>query len=80
MAHDWQPDFEQLVDAHQSMVFSLAWRMTGDRVLSRGNCTGRLSGAGQEHESDRVSTTRPLFSGCAEPRRAARPTRFAGEK
>ena len=31
MAHDWQPDFEQLVDAHQSMVFSLALRMTGDR-------------------------------------------------
>jgi hypothetical protein len=24
MAHDWQPDFEQLVDEHQSMVFSLA--------------------------------------------------------
>ena len=34
MAHDWQPDFEQLVDAHQSMVFSLAWRMTGDRGLA----------------------------------------------
>ena len=30
----WQPDFEQLVDAHQSMVFSLAWRMTGDRGLA----------------------------------------------
>jgi RNA polymerase sigma-70 factor (ECF subfamily) len=34
MAHDWQPDFEQLVDLHQSMVFSLAWRMTGDRGLA----------------------------------------------
>src|ERR1022692_4987306 len=34
MAHDWQPDFEQLVDKHQSMVFSLAWRMTGDRGLA----------------------------------------------
>ncbi|HEY1903400.1 MAG TPA: sigma-70 family RNA polymerase sigma factor [Terracidiphilus sp.] len=34
MAHDWQPDFEQLVDAHQSMVFSLALRMTGDRGLA----------------------------------------------
>ncbi len=34
MAHDWQPDFEQLVDEHQSMVFSLAWRMTGDRGLA----------------------------------------------
>jgi RNA polymerase sigma-70 factor (ECF subfamily) len=34
MAHDWQPDFEQLVDAHQSMVFSLAARMTGDRGLA----------------------------------------------
>ena len=34
MAHDWQPDFEQLVDTHQSMVFSLAWRMTGDRGLA----------------------------------------------
>ena len=34
MAHDWQPDFEQLVDEHQSMVFSLALRMTGDSGLS----------------------------------------------
>ena len=34
MAHGWQADFEQLVDAHQSMVFSLAWRMTGDRGLA----------------------------------------------
>jgi RNA polymerase sigma-70 factor (ECF subfamily) len=34
MAHDWQPDFEQLVDDHQSMVFSLALRMTGDRGLA----------------------------------------------
>ena len=34
MAHKWQPDFEQLVDEHQSMVFSLAWRMTGDRGLA----------------------------------------------
>jgi len=34
MAHDWKPDFEQLVDTHQSMVFSLAWRMTGDRGLA----------------------------------------------
>jgi RNA polymerase sigma-70 factor, ECF subfamily len=34
MAHDWQPDFEQLVDEHQSMVFSLALRMTGDRSLA----------------------------------------------
>jgi len=34
MAHDWQPDFEPLVDEHQSMVFSLAWRMTGDRGLA----------------------------------------------
>jgi RNA polymerase sigma-70 factor, ECF subfamily len=30
----WQPDFEQLVDEHQSMVFSLALRMTGDRGLA----------------------------------------------
>ena len=30
----WQPDFEQLVGEHQSMVFSLAWRMTGDRGLA----------------------------------------------
>jgi RNA polymerase sigma-70 factor, ECF subfamily len=28
------PSFEQLVDAHQSMVFSLALRMTGDRGLA----------------------------------------------
>ena len=34
MAHDWQPDFEQLVDQFQSMVFSLALRMTGDRGLA----------------------------------------------
>ncbi|MGD0729905.1 MAG: sigma-70 family RNA polymerase sigma factor [Terracidiphilus sp.] len=34
MAHEWQPDFEQLVDEHQSMVFSLALRMTGDRGLA----------------------------------------------
>jgi RNA polymerase sigma-70 factor (ECF subfamily) len=31
---NWQPEFEQLVDEHQSMVFSLAWRMTGDRGLA----------------------------------------------
>jgi RNA polymerase sigma-70 factor (ECF subfamily) len=30
----WQADFEQLVEEHQSMVFSLAWRMTGDRGLA----------------------------------------------
>ena len=34
MAHDWRPDFEELVDKHQYMVFSLAWRMTGDRGLA----------------------------------------------
>ena len=34
MAGDWQPDFEQLIDEHQSMVFSLALRMTGDRGLA----------------------------------------------
>jgi len=34
MASSWQPDFEQLVDEHQSMVFSLAYRMTGDRGLA----------------------------------------------
>jgi RNA polymerase sigma-70 factor (ECF subfamily) len=34
MAHDWQADFEQLVDEHQSMVFSLALRMTADRGLA----------------------------------------------
>jgi len=34
MAHGWQPDFEQLVDEHQSMVFSLALRMTSDRGLA----------------------------------------------
>lgn len=34
MAHEWQPDFEQLVDEHQSMVYSLALRMTGDRGLA----------------------------------------------
>jgi RNA polymerase sigma-70 factor (ECF subfamily) len=37
---DWQPEdeslpsFEELVDEHQSMVFSLALRMTGDRGLA----------------------------------------------
>lgn len=35
MAHDdWQPDLERLLDQHQSMVFSLALRMTGDRGLA----------------------------------------------
>ena len=34
MARDWQPEFEQLVDEHQSMVYSLAARMTGDRGLA----------------------------------------------
>lgn len=34
MAHDWQPDFERLVDEHQAMVYSLALRMTGDRGLA----------------------------------------------
>jgi RNA polymerase sigma-70 factor (ECF subfamily) len=31
---NWQPDFEGLVNEHQSMVFSMAWRMTGDRGLA----------------------------------------------
>ena len=30
----WQPEFEQLVEEHQSMVFSLAWRMTGDSGMA----------------------------------------------
>jgi RNA polymerase sigma-70 factor (ECF subfamily) len=34
MKIDWQPDFSQLVDEHQSMVYSLAVRMTGDRGLA----------------------------------------------
>ena len=34
MAGTWQPDFEQLVDEHQSMVFSVALRMTGDYGLA----------------------------------------------
>jgi RNA polymerase sigma-70 factor, ECF subfamily len=34
MARDWHPDFERLLDDHQSMVFSLAVRMTGDRGLA----------------------------------------------
>jgi RNA polymerase sigma-70 factor (ECF subfamily) len=34
MANGWQPEFEQLVDEHQSMVYSLAARMTGDRGLA----------------------------------------------
>ena len=34
MAQDWRAEFEQLVDEHQSMVFSLALRMTGDRGLA----------------------------------------------
>jgi RNA polymerase sigma-70 factor (ECF subfamily) len=34
MVSDRQPDFEQLVDEHQSMIFSLALRMTGDRGLA----------------------------------------------
>jgi RNA polymerase sigma-70 factor, ECF subfamily len=34
MAGEWKPDFEKLLDEHQSMVFSLALRMTGDRGLA----------------------------------------------
>jgi RNA polymerase sigma-70 factor, ECF subfamily len=34
MASRWQRDLEDLVDEHQSMVFSLALRMTGDRGLA----------------------------------------------
>jgi RNA polymerase sigma-70 factor (ECF subfamily) len=34
MADAWQPEFEQLVEEHQAMVFSLALRMTGDRGLA----------------------------------------------
>ena len=34
MAGNWQPDFEQLIDEHQWMVFSLALRMTGDYGLA----------------------------------------------
>ena len=34
MAPHWQPDFEQLVDEHQSMVFSLALRITADHGLA----------------------------------------------
>lgn len=30
----WQPEFAELVEEHQSMVFSLAWRMTGDHGLA----------------------------------------------
>ena len=30
----WAPVFERLVEEHQSMVFSIAWRMTGDRGLA----------------------------------------------
>jgi RNA polymerase sigma-70 factor, ECF subfamily len=33
-AGPWKPDFEALVDEHQAMVFSMAWRMTGDRGLA----------------------------------------------
>jgi RNA polymerase sigma-70 factor (ECF subfamily) len=34
MVGNWQPDFEQLVDEHQTMVFSLALRMSGDHMLA----------------------------------------------
>ena len=34
MATGWQRDLEDLIDEHQSMVFSLALRMTGDRGLA----------------------------------------------
>lgn len=30
----WNPDFEQLVEQHQTMVFSIALRMTNDRCLA----------------------------------------------
>jgi RNA polymerase sigma-70 factor, ECF subfamily len=34
MANRWQPEIEQLLEEHQSMVFSAALRMTGDRGLA----------------------------------------------
>lgn len=34
MAPEWQADFEKLVEEHQSMVYSMAVRMTGDRGLA----------------------------------------------
>ncbi|MFZ2022811.1 MAG: sigma-70 family RNA polymerase sigma factor [Terracidiphilus sp.] len=34
MTGPWKPDLEDLLDEHQSMVFSLALRMTGDRGLA----------------------------------------------
>lgn len=34
MASQWHRDLEDLIDEHQSMVFSLALRMTGDRGLA----------------------------------------------
>jgi RNA polymerase sigma-70 factor (ECF subfamily) len=34
MDHNGQLDFEQLVDEHQAMVYSMALRMTGDRGLA----------------------------------------------
>jgi len=34
MADQWKPQLEQLIEEHQSMVFSLALRMTGDRGLA----------------------------------------------
>jgi RNA polymerase sigma-70 factor, ECF subfamily len=34
MACEWKPDFEELIDEHQSMVYSLAVRMTGDHGLA----------------------------------------------
>ena len=34
MNQRWQPNFEALLDEHQSMVFSIGLRMTGDRGLT----------------------------------------------
>ena len=61
MAHEWQPDFEKLVDEHQSMVFSLALRMTGDRGLAEEIAQDVFFGTGPEHEQDEKSRARPLL-------------------
>ena len=62
MARDWQPDFERLVDEHQSMVFSLAWRMTGDRGLAEEIAQDVFLELDRNMHKDRIARTRTLLA------------------
>ena len=87
MANDWQPgfeplpDFERLFDEHQSMVFSLALGMTGDRGLAEEIAQDVFLELDRNICEDRKSAARLLlaaagrhepFNRCAAPAARAR--------